>query len=107
MRMMKGKLDMKYLKIKEGDGLYLFKDDDNIEYKSVSEMVSSDIYNILLLMGDDNCIEMDEEVTLINNEATKIVYENLLNQFKEFVEEKDIIKKEIDDTFSPLEQKYL
>ena len=98
---------MKYLKIKEGDGLYLFKDDDNIEYKSVSEMVSSDIYNILLLMGDDNCIEMDEEVTLINNEATKIVYENLLNQFKEFVEEKDIIKKEIDDTFSPLEQKYL
>jgi len=97
---------MKYLKIENGDGLFL-KDIEKKEYFPISEMISSDIYNILLSMGTDEDITFDEGIDDIKNDATKITYDNLLKKFKDFVEKKDEIKNEIDERYKPLEEKYL
>ena len=97
---------MKYLKIDKGEGLFLKNKDEN-DYRPISEMVSTDIYSILFHMGDDDNVEFDEDVKSINNNATQIAYESLLVRLKDFSERKDVIKKEIDDKYKPLEEKYL
>lgn len=48
--------------------------------------------------------EYDKEK--IVNEAEKIVYENLYNKLSNFKENKQILKSEIDNLFSELEERY-
>ncbi len=97
---------MKYLKIDNGEGLFL-QDKEKREYKPLSEMIGTDICRILLLMGDDDDVSFDDNIHTINNDATRIVYDNLLNRFKDFSEKKDAIRSEIDCKYKPLEEKYL
>ena len=97
---------MKYLRIDSGEGEFL-QDKDTQEYKQISEMVSNDILDLLIIMSEDDDIQFDEDISLIKNAVTKIVYENLLSRFKDFVERKDAIKSEIDAKYKPLEEKYL
>ena len=48
--------------------------------------------------------EFDKEK--IKNEAEKIIYDNLYNKLKDFKENKQTLKLEIDELFKDLEEKY-
>ena len=103
---MKGEKNMKYLRINSGKAEFLKKKDKK-EYSSITEMVNTDVYNLLLWIGDDNTPEFDDDLIQINHNAERVVYENLLNKFNDFVSKKDELKFEIDEKFKPLEEKYL
>lgn len=97
---------MKYLQINNGNAEFL-KEKDKNKYSSITEMVNTDVYNLLLWIGEDGTPEFDDDLIQINHNAERVVYENLLKKFNDFVSKKDELKAEIDEKFKPLEEKYL
>lgn len=92
----------------------ILKYENNVSYlnvdgkdKKILEISKEDILKSLEYIYENEDVEIEEyDKEKILNEAEKIVYENLYNQFSNFKENKQILKNEIDNLFNDLEKKY-
>lgn len=76
--------------------------------KTILDISKEDIFYILRYIYENDDIEFDEYVEEnIVNEAEKTIYSNLYNKFIDFKSKKEILKNEINEIFSELEEKYL
>lgn len=96
---------MKVLKIEDNKCYYSI---DGNNTKPITEISKDDIYKILDIIYNSSDFEIDEikEDTKIDNEVEKIIYTNLYNQFKTFIDNKESIKSEIEDKFKDVIEKY-
>lgn len=95
---------MKVLKVENG-GIPKFTANGR-EWKSIEDIQKVDIASML-----DLCIDYDVELeeydeTLIKNPVQKIIYENIYNKFKTFIDEKDNFKDEVDGLYKDALEKY-
>ncbi len=75
--------------------------------KKILEINKEDILNALEYIYNNDDAELEEyDKEKIKNEAEKIIYENLYNKLKDFKENKQTLKFEIDSLFKELEDKY-
>ena len=75
--------------------------------KKILEINKDDILNALEYIYNNDDAELEEyDKEKIKNEAEKIIYENLYNKLKDFKENKQTLKFEIDSLFKELEDKY-
>lgn len=94
---------MKILKC-ENNTCYLNVDGKD---KKILEINKEDILNALEYIYNNDDAELEEyDKEKIKNEAEKIIYENLYNKLKDFKENKQTLKFEIDSLFKELEDKY-
>lgn len=92
----------------------LLKCDNNTCYlnvngkdKKITEINKEDILDVLEYIYNNEDIEMEEyNEKKIKNEAERIIYENLYSKFKDFNENKQTLKGEIEGIFKELEDKY-
>ena len=104
---------MKVLRIDGGKGQFLFNPLDIVgiptdsDYKNVDLVEKEDILSILALIVNED-IEMDEykPEEPLPNPVHDIIYKSLYTKFKNVCENKELIKKEIDDKFVLSENKY-
>lgn len=109
----KGIKNMKVLRINDGKGQFLYNplnivgEPNDSDYKNVDLIEKEDVLSILALMIDEE-IAMDEydEENPLPNPVHDIIYKNLYSKFKNISDNKEAIKKEIDDKFSSAETKY-
>ena len=78
----------------------------DINTNPVEDITKEDILDMV-----DYIIENDVELDpyskgILPNPVQDIIYENLYNQFVNIINNKDIIKKQIDDKFKEAESKY-
>lgn len=100
--MMKGEKGMKVLKIKDGRGYF----NRNNEDFSIDEITSDDILSLLDCACSDVEFEMDDNFDNLKNEAHKIIYQNLYEQFKIFLNDRLQFKNKCDNLFSEALNKY-
>ncbi len=75
--------------------------------KKILEINKEDILKALEYIYNNDEVELEEyDKEKIKNEAEKIIYENLYNKLKDFKENKQTLKLEIDELFKDLEEKY-
>lgn len=75
--------------------------------KKILEINKEDILNALEYIYNNDDAELEEyDKEKIKNEAEKIIYENLYNKLKDFKENKQTLKFEIESLFKELEDKY-
>lgn len=92
----------------------ILKYENNVSYlnvdgkdKKILEISKEDILKALEYIYENEDAELEEyNKEKIVNEAEKIVYENLYNKLSNFKENKQILKSEIDNLFSELEERY-
>lgn len=92
----------------------ILKYENNVSYlnvdgkdKKILEISKEDILKALEYIYENEDAELEEyDKEKIVNEAEKIVYENLYNKLSNFKENKQILKSEIDNLFSELEERY-
>lgn len=92
----------------------ILKYENNVSYlnvdgkdKKILEISKEDILKVLEYIYENEDAELEEyDKEKIVNEAEKIVYENLYNKLSNFKENKQILKSEIDNLFSELEERY-
>ena len=93
---------MKYLKIEEKKGLYW----DGKQYKEIDKINKDDLLVLLNLAGED-AFELDPyNESLIGNRAHQIIYENIYNKLKQFLDNKNQFKKEVDKLYKEATSKY-
>lgn len=79
----------------------------NGQDKKILEITKEDILSVLEYSYYNDDIELEEyDKQKIKNEAERIIYENLYNKIKDFIDNKQTLKKEIDSLFRELEEKY-
>ena len=95
---------MKVLKIENNEG-YLILNDNSI---IVTQVTKENILDALKLIYNTEQIEFDKfgDNLLINNEAQRIVYENLYKHLRQFDEDKQKLKDEIRREFEDVINKY-
>jgi len=95
---------MKVLKV-ESSGIPKFTSDAE-EWKNIEDIQIEDIALML-----DFCINYDVELeeydeSVIKNPVQKIIYGNIYNKFKTFIDEKDNFKDEVDGLYKDALEKY-
>lgn len=95
---------MKVLKV-ESSGIPKFSSDGK-EWKNIEDIQKEDIALML-----DSCMDYDIELevydeSVIKNPAQKIIYDNIYNKFKAFIDEKDNFKDEVDGLYKDALDKY-
>ncbi|MBR0039639.1 MAG: hypothetical protein IJP71_06525 [Lachnospiraceae bacterium] len=95
---------MKVLKIENNEG-YLELNDNSIK---VTQVTKENIFDVLKLIYNNDQIEFDEltEDSPINNEAQRIVYDNMYEYLTKFNEEKQKLKDEVRSEFEDVINKY-
>ena len=97
---------MKILKIENGHGLYLKRN----EYQSIESIGKEDIL-ILMEKCMNEIVEIDESANSgdkkINSLAQKIIYDSIAKNFSDLVNSKDKILSQIESDFSDAKRKYL
>lgn len=91
---------MKVLKIENNHGYYIL---ENNQYEII-DINKDNILKLLNIIFDSDDISLDEisDENQILNDAEKIIYANIYEYLNNFIEKKEIIKKEIDDEFSEI-----
>ena len=92
----------------------ILKYENNVSYlnvdgkdKKILEISKEDILKSLEYIYENEDVEIEEyDKDKIVNEAERIIYENLYNKLKDFKENKQTLKFEIDSLFKELEDKY-
>ena len=92
--------NMKFLKIENDHGYYIL---ENNQYEII-DINKDNILKLLNIIFDSDDISLDEisDENQILNDAEKIIYANIYEYLNNFIEKKEIIKKEIDDEFSEI-----
>ena len=92
--------NMKVLKIENNHGYYIL---ENNQYEII-DINKDNILKLLNIIFDSDDISLDEisDENQILNDAEKIIYANIYEYLNNFIEKKEIIKKEIDDEFSEI-----
>lgn len=95
---------MKVLKIENNEG-YLELNDNSIK---VTQVTKENIFDVLKLIYNNDQIEFDKmsDDLPINNEAQKIVYNNLYMYLTKFNDDKQNLKDEIRSEFEDVINKY-
>lgn len=96
---------MKLLKI-ENKKCYYSK--DGVDFKPISDVAKEDIYSILQTIYNEEEIEIDEysEATEIASDVEKLIYSNLYNQLKTFIQNKPVLIQEINNELQEVMDKY-
>ena len=91
---------MKVLKIENNHGYYIL---ENIQYEII-DINKDNIFKLLNIIFDSDDVSLDEinSEKQILNEAEKIIYKGIYEYLNNFIEQKEIIKKDIDDEFSEI-----
>ena len=97
---------MKVLKISDGKCTFSI---DGTSYKSICEINKQDLLKILdyIYKNDNYEIDMITSETVIYNEVEKIIYSSILLKIKDFIENVQHLKSEIEDEFKIAKEKYL
>ena len=105
MHMMRGEEIMKCLEIKNGKGYFLQSSGD---MRPVDEMKKEDLLYLLdLATSDDEEFEMDDaQQNRIENQAHKIIYNNLKDKFEELLVNKKRFLDESENLYKEALQKY-
>lgn len=103
--MTKGKRIMNYLKIENGRGFFISK---NNEWTEIDKINKDDILFLLERATDDGVsFEMSEyKEEEIKNEADKIIYKNIYTKFQHIVDNKTQFLDESDSLFKDAFHKY-
>lgn len=91
---------MKVLKIENNHGYYIL---ENTQYEII-DINKDNIFKLLNIIFDSDDVSLDEinSEKQILNEAEKIIYKGIYEYLNNFIEQKEIIKKDIDDEFSEI-----
>ncbi len=97
---------MKYLKIESGKGYFL--QEDNLNWQEIDQIGKDDILRFLdVITANDNSFEMDKiEGNSLQNEAHKIIYNNLWQKFNEMLDDRDRFSDESESLFKDAFEKY-
>ena len=105
MRISRGEMIMKYLKIDNGSAYYLSSDS---EYIVIEEITKEDLMKLINLAVDESCcFEMDdyEEVEILNP-AHKIIYSNLYRKLVGLVNDGNRFRDESNTLYMDAKIKY-
>ncbi len=91
---------MKVLKIENNHGYYILED-TKYEIIDINKDDILKLLNIIFDSADVSLDEIDDEKQILN-EAEKIIYAGIYEYLNNFIEQKESIKKEIDDEFSEI-----
>lgn len=105
MHMRKGGENMKCLKIENGKGFFLDRDNN---YQEIDKMGKDDILYLLDVATDEGVeFEIDDmDNNEISNPAHKIIYQNLRDKFNEFLSNKTQFLDESEALYKDALQKY-
>ena len=93
---------MKYLKIENGKGYY-WNGQEEIEI----DKINKDDLLALLNYAESDDFEMDEyDENMLQNKAHQIIYENLYHKLKEFLNDKEQFKREVEELYKAAINKY-
>jgi len=86
---------MKYLKIENNKAFYY----DGSGYKEIDKINKDGLLSILEAAETED-FEVDEfNADALGNKAHQIIYENIYNKLKQFLEDKDQFRHEVDELF--------
>ena len=112
MHIMKERISMKLIRIKEGTGEFfdfsIYKEGVNEEdcYKSIENIDKENVLSILSYIIE-NDVEYDKyESGVFKNPAQDLIYKELSQDMDDLKNKKESIIKEIDDEFKEAEEKY-
>lgn|SRR5690554_2297890 len=98
---------MKVLKIKEGKAYFVKMNDEGTEDEIITNITADDINNIIKYIVNGNRVEHCElENIKINNEAERIIYEELSKKINELIHNLDEINREIHEEYMDVFNKY-
>jgi hypothetical protein len=93
---------MKYLKIKDNKGYYW----DGSKYQELDKINKQGILALLKAAESDD-FELDPyDEKILGNKAHQIIYENLFSKFEEFLGDKALFKREVDNLYKEAIGKY-
>ena len=95
---------MKVLKI-DSNGIPKFTS-NGTEWKNIEDIQKEDIASMLDFCIDDDVELQDYGDELIKNPVQKIIYDNIYNKFKAFIDEKDNFIDEVDGLYKDALEKY-
>lgn len=92
----------KYLKIEKGKGFYW----NGKEYKEIDRINKEDLLK-LLDTAEAKTFKMEPyDESKLQNKAHQIIYQNIHSKFKQFLENKEQFKTEVDNLFKEAIRKY-
>lgn len=93
---------MRYLKIKNSKGYYW----DGSECQEIDKINKEGLL-VLLNAAETDDFEMDPyDENLLGNKAHQVIYQNIYLKFKQFLDEKDQFKTEVDNLYKDAISKY-
>lgn len=96
------KNNMKYLKIEDNKGLYW----DGKNYQEIDK-INKDGLLVLLNVAEADDFELDSyDEKLIGNKAHQVIYENVYLKFEQFLNDKNLFKREVDNLYKEAIDKY-
>ncbi|MEZ8341965.1 hypothetical protein AB6D05_07665 [Vibrio cyclitrophicus] len=95
---------MKILKV-ETNGIPMFISIDS-DWKIIDLINKDDISNLLNLCIDNNVVLDEYDESTIKNPAHKIIYNNIYNKFKEFIDDRAGFKDQVSTLYKEALEKY-
>lgn len=91
---------MKILEIINNQGYFTLDGERN----KITNIGKEDIFNLLNIIFENNNVEMDEinDENMILNDAQRIIYTTIYKYFQSFINQKENLKKEIEEEFSDI-----
>jgi hypothetical protein len=96
---------MKILKIEKEKAFYIDKDS---KYQSITDISKNDLKYLIRSALFESEVEMDTEETVqkINNEAERIIYNDIKEKLNSFLKQKELLLNEVDQLFKDSYEKY-
>lgn len=95
---------MKILKV-ETNGVPMFMSIDS-EWKPIDLINKDDVSNLLNLCIDKDVVLEEYDESTIKNPAHNIIYNNIYNKFKEFIDDKAGFKDQVGNLYKEALEKY-
>lgn len=96
---------MKILKIEKEKAFYIDKDS---KYQSITDISKNDLKYLIRSALFESKVEMDTEETVqkINNDAERIIYNDIKEKLNSFLKQKELLLNEVDQLFKDSYEKY-